>query len=253
MSIALLNAGSVAEARLDVACETLRPGDFRWLDENRASNWQEMRDWLIHEPRLRNGRVLDIGCGRSTPRGWVEIEQIARRIDGVDPDPAVLSHPALTRRWHGEFESADIPQSSYDVAYASYVTEHIESARPFFEQVARVLKPGGVFMAMTPNATHPFAAISRLIQSTVGKKIWAKFQDNINRYPAYYRLNSPGQVLSALEGLPFSSAQFLYVPCVHWDTYFPRVLRWAPHLYDRMLGVRFGPAMLTLYMRLVRE
>jgi SAM-dependent methyltransferase len=165
----------------------------------------------------------------------------------------VLDHPALRQRWHGTFEQAEVPDSTYDFAYASYVAEHVADGRPFFEKLARVLKPGGVFLSITPNASHPFARICRIIQRTLGKKLWSKFKPEINLYPAYYRLNTPRQVLGAIEGLPFESVEFFYVPCLHWDMYFPKFLRWAPHLYDRLLGIHYGPAMLTLGYRLVKS
>ena len=48
----------------------------------------------------------------------------------------------------------------------------------------------------------------------------------------------------------FRVAEFHYLPCVQWDTYFPRPLRFFPHAYDRLIGTRFRRAAQLLLFKL---
>lgn len=203
------------------------------------------------EPGL-NGKVLDIGCGSDLPLGMLSLKTRLQTVDldGVDPTPGVMSHPLLRRRWQGEFETAPIPDGEYDVAYAYNVVEHIREADSFFARLRRVLKPGGVFWALTPHGAHPFAAAVRLVQVLKLKHGIAMRNKGVNDYPAYYRLNTPSKVAKAAERNGFANAEFVHVPCMQWDRYFPRPLRGLPHLYDRLFGLNFRRASLLLMYRL---
>ena len=72
----------------------------------------------------------------------------------------------------------------------------------------------------------------------------------VNDYPAYYRLNRANNVLQAINNLGFASVIFRYYPCMQWDTYFHRFLRWVPNGYDYLFGTRFKPCMLIFAFRL---
>ena len=206
------------------------------------------------------GRVLDIGCGGGLPAALAGLQGEFGSLDGIDPDPSVMQHPLLARRWLGCFETSPVPKATYDLAYAYNVLEHIAHPRPFFEKVSTVLKPGGVFWGLTPNACHPFAALSRSVE-VVGLKGLARNaigtnetgSMGVNDYSAYYRCNSPRAVLRATRGLPFRSADFHFYPCLQWDTYFPRFLRWGPKFYDFLLGARVASLMQIFMVRLERE
>lgn len=203
------------------------------------------------------GRVLDIGCGGRIPEPLAGLATRFGTLDGVDPDPDVAKHPLLERRWHGCFEAMDVPGETYDLAYAYNVMEHLADPRPFLARVQQVLRPGGVFWALTPNQRHPFAILSRSIE-LMGLKGFARQKIGraangemcVNDYPAYYRCNSPGAVQRAIRGLGFSRATFYFHPCLQWDTYFPRVLRWFPRGYDFVAGTRLAPFMQIFMMRL---
>src|SRR5262249_774007 len=146
---------------------------------------------------------------------------------------------------------------TYDLAYAYNVLEHIAQPRPFFRKVHQVLKPGGVFWALTPNHWHPFALLSRLIEQ-LGLKGLARARMGrmkngtmrVNDYPAYYRCNSPRAIHHAIRDLGFSRATFYFHPCLQWDTYFPALLKWAPRAYDFLVGTRLAPFMQIFILRL---
>src|SRR5438552_3325909 len=173
--------------RMDLSVVKQDLGPYRQLDRQRDGFQRAFDQFLAAEPGLR-GDVLDIGAGAG-PSPFPT--NLPRRIDGVDPSDAVLKHPSLTRRWYGAFETADIPPASYDLALAYNVAEHIEHARPFFQKVRSVLKPGGVFWALTPHGRHPFCKIARAVELLGGKRAIARRAVNVNAYSSYYRLNTP--------------------------------------------------------------
>jgi SAM-dependent methyltransferase len=233
-------AGAAARAGpIAVSHEAPDLGSYAVQNREREKCQGVIRELLFSEPRLQ-GRVLDIGCGHGFPPALAGLDKVATQLDGLDPSPEVHEHPGLTLRWQGKFGEVDVPRHAYDLAYAYNVVEHVEAARPFFENVRLALKPGGVFWAITPHGRHPFCRLSRTLEVMGFKRGFAARNEGVNDYPAYYRMNTARQVLRAVEGLGFVSARFVYIPSMAWDHYFPARLRWAPHLYDRALGL--GPA-----------
>jgi len=230
--------------------------DWGELVRNRGGFQSEFTRLVSSCPQI-SGRALDIGCGGNLPAALAGLALRLGTLDGVDPDPAVQAHPLLQQRWHARFEAAGIADDTYDLAYAYNVLEHLADPHPFFQQVHRVLKPGGVFWALTPNARHPFAFLSRAIE-VIGWKGVARRKMGcagsgvmrVNDYPAYYRCNSPRAALRALRGLGFSRATFYFHPCLQWETYFPRCLRWAPRAYDFVIGTRIASCLQIFMMRL---
>jgi SAM-dependent methyltransferase len=194
---------------------------------------------IAAEPGV-GGRVLDVGCGPGLHGAVGFVAGRARQIDGVDPSPEVHRHPDLTLRWQSTLEQAPIPESTYDLAVAFNVVEHLPDPRPFLAAVHRVLKPGGVFWALTPHANHPFCMLSRALDVTGVKYLIARRNAGVNDYPAYYRLNRKRQVRRAIRGLGFDAPRFEHFTAPGWHVgYFPRALHWGPVLFDHLIGDRF--------------
>ncbi|MCH7847974.1 MAG: methyltransferase domain-containing protein [Planctomycetes bacterium] len=207
---------------------------------------------LEADDRMR-GRVLDVGCGPDYPEPQPMRDVLARcaQLDGVDPDPAVESHPHLALRWHSEFAEADIPRAAYDAVMTYNVVEHIKQPRLFLEKVCAALRAGGVFYAFTPHAVHPFAMVSRSVQRIGLKNVWRwGSKHKVNPYHAYYRLNSAQAVLKAGRDLSFTQLTCHYLPSPQWQAYFPAPLRILPAMYDHLLGLRFQRCAAVLAIQL---
>lgn len=213
--------------------------------QHRSDFQSAFRDLVLADANA-HGFLLDVGCGNAVNPTLAPIYEIAREVHGVDTCPGVLSHNGLDRRWHSAFENAPIPDSAYDMAIAYNVLEHVRTASPFLRRVHQVLRPGGSFWALTPNAYHPFAYLSRSLE-VLGLKPWfARHNSAVNDYPAYYRLNSQAAIARPAAAIGFREARFYFVPCMQWDRYFPSALRWLPHMYDRAVGLRISAAMSVL-------
>ncbi len=107
---------------------------------------------------LRDGRILDIGCGEYP---YFLLNTEFRERYGIDK----TVHAGRIERYAHEnivlapydAESEDVlpfPESQFDVVTMLAVLEHIEPARAerLVADVRRVLKPGGMYILTTPAA-----------------------------------------------------------------------------------------------------
>lgn len=107
------------------------------------------------DAHLRNVETLvDLGCGDGS---WLDAYPGPEAI-GIDIDSTRLRAGKQDRAW--TFVSADLDQGipledawAYAIR-ANQVVEHIRNPVRFFTEVHRVLRPGGVFVATTPNIRY---------------------------------------------------------------------------------------------------
>lgn len=118
-----------------------------------ASQWW-LETPLLIGPRstLAGKRVLEVGCGRG-----VGIEVLlafgAAHVTGFDLDPKMVAlaqqrvarYGDRARVFVGDAEAIDAPDSSFDVVVDYGIIHHIPNWRQALKEIARVLKPGGVF------------------------------------------------------------------------------------------------------------
>ena len=53
---------------------------------------------------------------------------------------------------HGELRDAQFPSEQFDVITAAELSEHLPDPRAELQEIARLLRPGGLFWTTTPNA-----------------------------------------------------------------------------------------------------
>lgn len=167
-----------------------------WLDQrlypHTEGNWDDRLLEARISQRIRpEMTILDVGAGA----GIVDLLSFkgrAARVCGVDPDPRVVDNPHLDEGREGFAESIPYPDETFDLAFADNVLEHLEQPLEVFQEVARVLKPGGWFLVKTPNRRHYMPLIA---SST---PLW--FHRAYNRlrgrasedtFPTVYRANTP--------------------------------------------------------------
>jgi 2-polyprenyl-6-hydroxyphenyl methylase / 3-demethylubiquinone-9 3-methyltransferase len=159
--------------------------------------WREREENLL-ELVAPTGRetLLDLGCARGDA-SFFFAPRVARVI-GIDGEPFAISLARERAERAGvgnvRFLLADaghfpeIPDDSIDVAGAFDFLEHItdETLRRMLSEVRRVLKPGGAFVAYTPNREH-------LVERLKARNLI------LTQQPDHIAVRRPGEIARFLE------------------------------------------------------
>jgi SAM-dependent methyltransferase len=145
--------------------------------------------------------VLDLGAGRAA---WYEDDSnkcrrslrfLKGRVANVvaaDVDEAVLQNCTADETVVLQQGALPFEDQRFDLIIADYVLEHIDDPAGFAAEVARVLKPGGLFAARTPHKYCYVAMIARLVSNEKHSRVLSKVQPDrkeIDVFPTRYRLN----------------------------------------------------------------
>lgn len=127
--------------------------------------WRERdRDILRLAAPAPEKVVLDLGSARGDV--CFLLAPLVKEAVGIDASPKAVALAEAERERRGlrnvRFVTGDvaelsgIPDASIDVAGAFDLLEHVDDAtvRQMLRALVRVLKPGGVFVAYTPNREH---------------------------------------------------------------------------------------------------
>ena len=215
------------------------PGELLNLDGFHAELAQVLPAW---------GRILDLGCG---PNVYLErLRWTGHEVWGAD----LHRHPQLAHSEWFRLMPADgsIPfaDASFDVVTAFMVVEHIADPRRFLQEVTRVLKPGGHFVAHTISAWHYVTWIRRAFDLLPHS--WTQWlmhrlygREEHDTFPTWYRMNTPRRIARAGEPL---GLQLTAVRRYAWPGYFefsPLLCR-AAVMVDWLLE-RVGAGMGRIY------
>jgi len=143
--------------------------------------------------RIRNGsEILEIGAGPSNQT--TEVLSRIGAVTGLDVDPAVLSNEFCARAKVFDGLGIPYPEHSFDACVSNWVLEHVESPEAHFREVARVLRPGGVYCFRTPNLYHYVTLGSKMtahsIHLALANKLRGMAPEAHDPYPTYYRANT---------------------------------------------------------------
>lgn len=149
---------------------------------------------LVRDSITPTTHLLDIGSGRG---GLIEkIHTDVATATALDPDFLSLAeHRAPTvLRTCGLAEAIPFPAQSFDLVTAIWLLEHLTHPETVFSEIQRVLKPGGRFIFLTPNALHPLLItnnLSRLIptlQHRLIPRLYARAE--ADTFPVQYQANT---------------------------------------------------------------
>jgi len=231
-----------------------------YTDRDRAETFARL---ILGEAQAFGGRarILDVGCGRGLGANertrLTSLEAIracAIEFWGCEPDPGIVPTSLLDRFERGTLQSAMLPFTYFDIIYAHYVVEHVSDPSSFFQKVHALLRPGGRFIFMTPNAKHYFVKIARVIAAvgleTPILKLLHPGAAAVH-YPTKYLVNDADVVERLARETGFSRCDFAYFEHGDLRSYFPRSLRWIPTGLERVLaGLRRPEHLPGLVVRL---
>jgi SAM-dependent methyltransferase len=115
----------------------------------------------LARPHLAAGvRVLDLGAGEgyfsSVVGAWLETRGLepARILSACDAVPDQYRYEAVPCDPLGAEGRLPYPDGTFDLVCSLEVIEHVEDQFRFLREAYRVLKPGGTFIASTPNVLN---------------------------------------------------------------------------------------------------
>ena len=180
----------------------------KWLDQrfypDSVDRWDDVlfRDTIVRHLKPEH-TILDLGAGSGRIQELAFRGQVAR-VCGIDLDERVVDNPLLDEGKVAGGESIPYPDASFDVVFSDNVLEHLEQPEAVFREVARVLRPNGVFLVKTPNFYHYMPLIAS------ATPLWfhrafnrLRNRDSEDTFPTVYRANTPQRLeqLAAAAGL----------------------------------------------------
>lgn len=111
---------------------------------------------IVHGLDLQNALVLDIGCGTGGP-AIVLARDMGARLICIDVEPQLLDRARKLATEAGVQDRIDFKlvepgalpfeADSFDAVFSKDALIHIPDKQSFYQEILRILKPGGVFSA----------------------------------------------------------------------------------------------------------
>jgi SAM-dependent methyltransferase len=191
--------------------------------------WRERdRDILRLSQPSPGQRVLDLGSARGDV--CFLLAPFVREAIGIDASPRALEIAEAERARRGlgnvRFVQGDvaalaaIPDGSIDLAGAFDLLEHIDdrTVREMLGALRRILRPGGVFAAYTPNREH-------YVERLKARNLILK------QFPEHIAVRRPREIRRLLEAEGWRLLEMTYSPAP-----FP-IVHWVEKLLWRLPGV----------------
>ncbi len=117
--------------------------------------------YSAHLLKQKDPGFLDVGC--ATGMLLEHIRTFGWNVYGVEVCPSSAVYGRKTRKvdiFNGTLEDASYPDEMFSVVHSSHLIEHLTDPAGFIKEVYRILKPGGLFITTTPNASGLQAVIN---------------------------------------------------------------------------------------------
>ena len=135
------------------------PAVIEWLQEQLYA-WRSGQ--VLRRLKQKNAKVLDIGCGRGLllrafQRNGCDVTGTEFSDGACRFAREVLKLPVRV----GLLPDLTFPDNSFDVVVMWHVLEHVSDPRPMVAEVARILRPGGMFLVAVPDFGSPEARLTQ--------------------------------------------------------------------------------------------
>jgi SAM-dependent methyltransferase len=181
-------------------------------------------DWIDSVSRFRStlgacsardARVLDLGCGHLGLHGDDTDCVDGATVVGVEPDLAALRvNRVVSHRVRAAGEALPFRDGSFDLVASAWVLEHLDNPGLVFSEVARVLRPRGRFVFLTPNSWNYNAwlirAVPNRLHQTFTRRLYGRGEGDT--YPVRYRANSARTLRRLTAAAGFTSMHLDYNP-----------------------------------------
>ena len=148
--------------------------------------------------------VLDAGCGRG--RTFLYRRRLPSvRVVGLDLSPHARDNPNVDSQVTGTLEALPFPDASFDAVLCTHVAEHLACPEAAFNEMARVLRPGGRLLLLTPNRRHYVPLLARLLPMRLHAALNRRRGLNErDAFPTLYRANTAADLRRLVRGAGLS-------------------------------------------------
>ena len=169
--------------------------------ERRTARSSYVREKLeAVRPIPDHARVLEVGCGA---HGLIFFFGASR---GVGVDPLADHYGRLFPGWQDRArtiaasgENLPLSDASFDVVLCDNVVDHAESPRRILREIARVLRPGGLFF-FEVNVHHPFYHLASTVHAA-WRALGIPFE--VGPFADHTYHFTPRAAAGLFDGLPF--------------------------------------------------
>ena len=181
--------------------------------------------------------VLDIGCGRTAPQ-LSALKGLAGHLIGIDLVEFSVSDQDLRLINTSVGQMGALESASVDLSYSRSVMEHVEDVDRAYAEIARVLKPGGRYIFLTPNLWDYASLIAHVAPNSVHPAIvkYVEGRKEEDTFPTHYKSNTRGSVERLAARYGFQVEEFRYLGQYPNYLVFSRPLFWLGCKYDRFLA-----------------
>jgi SAM-dependent methyltransferase len=147
---------------------------------------------LCREQIPAGAEILEIGSGPSNPCSQM-LSEIGT-VTGLDVDADVKSNQWLSKAFVFDGRQMPFADASFDACVSNFVLEHVEHPAEHFKEVARVLRPGGVYCMRTPNLFHYVSMGAHIMPHSMhlmlANRLRSLANDAHDPYPTWFRSNT---------------------------------------------------------------
>jgi SAM-dependent methyltransferase len=138
-------------------CQISKPTPQASPDSAMALFDSRIREYAQSAPKPV--RILEAGCGR---RWILNLAGVDFHLTGVDLNAdAIHARADLDEAIMGDLRTAALPASSYDIAFCSFVLEHVAGAEQVLDTMIAALRPGGLLLLRIPDRDSVFGFTAR--------------------------------------------------------------------------------------------
>jgi SAM-dependent methyltransferase len=156
---------------------------------------------------------LDVGGGHDifpqNPGLARELVSRSAKVVAIDPSDNVLRNRFVHERVQSTLEEYR-PDQQFDLATMRMVVEHVSSPEGFVEQLARLVKPGGVAVVLTINRLSPIGLLSWLLpfrfHHPIKRFFWGGEKEDT--FPVHYLMNTRPELRRLFEHVGFKEEAF---------------------------------------------
>lgn len=183
----------------------------KYVDERLSKNFPDFKTGgyffrkFIKENISADSVLLDAGCGS---RGMVsEFKNQSHYIIGVDKDRYLLDrNDYVDKKILSDLEDIPLVDNSVDIVISEFVIEHLANPQKVFAEIYRILKPGGVFVFLTPNLYNPIMLFSRLMPLRAHNFLLKRLlKKDDQAHATFYRCNTYGKLTVLGKGAGFKN------------------------------------------------